>query len=185
MPPPAGAGRLLILAGEIGFADRRRGCARSVASDSRSACSASPASRAKRLAAERRLDVVASRRPPRSPGTTAPPSLPASSTWPTRSSSCSRCMTMTIDALRLVVEARIERAVEPLRWRRRGGSRTSRRRASADRRSMMTSAPRPVSTPPTEVASRNPPAVVISSRQRPRGPRRAASETTRDTRTTP
>ena len=39
---------------------------------------------------------------------------PCRSTWPARSSSCRRCMTMTIAPLRLVVEPRIERRIEPV-----------------------------------------------------------------------
>src|SRR6202035_26931 len=63
-------------------------------------------------------------------------------------------------ALGFVVQAGIERSVEPFV----GGDAAALRHASPGFRgsSMMTkSAPRPVSTPPTEVASRKPPAVVM------------------------
>ena len=116
----------------------------------------------------------------RSPGKEMTSKTPCFNTWPTRSSSCRRCMTMTIDPLAFSFsrENKVESNHSLTLMRRRWLMASAGLSGSSTR---ITSAPRPVSTPPTEVAMRNPPRVVAISRN---GGRDEASraETGRDTR---
>ena len=112
MPPPCGAGACWYWPAKLYSPSVRRICS-SISGGSRSGCKASPALRPK----DCRPNTVSTRCSSSSSAiagrrTTSHGSC--ASTWPARSSSCSRCMISTIAPVELVVEPAVEGVVVPL-----------------------------------------------------------------------